>query len=254
MCFLRENEMPIKALLLPGLDGTGKLLDDFAQAAPSKMICEIVRYEKHFTTLDDFVTVAALKLRTETKTVVIAESFSGPIATQLASRFPERIAAIVFAASFVEPPYGSLLRLIRAFPKLALNNLISDNLTSDNLTFGNLIFRRWLVKHCCLNGVQDKSLIDKALTVVESLDADVIRRRVALLSRVESVSSSAIPVLDFQATHDRALSRTATTSVAQTFPNATTVKFDAPHFLLLAQPVQCWIEIEKYLANISGSE
>ncbi len=246
--------MPIKALLLPGLDGTGKLLVDFAQAAPSQISCEIIRYEKHFTTIDEFVAVAASTLSSETKTVIIAESFSGPIATQMALRFPERIAAIVFAASFVEPPYGALLRLYSAFPKLALNNLTSGNLTSSNLIFGNLIFRRWLVRHCCLNGVQDKSLIDEALTVVESLDADVIRRRVALLSRVESVAPSTMPVLDFQATDDRVLSHTATTSVAQTFPNAKTVKFHAPHFLLLAQPVQCWIEIEKYLANIVGGE
>ena len=231
--------MPIKTLLLPGLDGTGKLLDHFAQAAPKHMSCEIIRYEKHLATLDDFVAVAASKLTTKTKTVIVAESFSGPIAAQLAFRFPERIAAIVFAASFVIPPNHNLLKLARFIPANFFRNISS---------------RGWLVKKFCLNDVRDKSIINEGIAVVASLEPDVIQRRLMMLSQTAPSKTCVIPTLDLRAMRDRIVSLSSAASVAQVFVNATTVKIDAPHFLLLSRPEECWIAIEKFLAGLSLRE
>ena len=226
--------MKAKVLILPGLDGTGKLLQRFVRIAPANVVCEPVIYDDDLVTLDDFVNTVANKLGRGDKKILITESFSGPIAAQVALRYPDHIAAIIFVASFVEPPHKSLLRLTHFMPYFL---------------FG--IERSALVRHFCLNGVRDENIIDEALTVVRALRSVTIKRRFTVLDNLTGGKTmhSDIPVLSLCAATDRLMTSVATSSIARMFPSTTRVDVKAPHFLLLTQPEECWHHIKHFLAN-----
>ncbi len=223
-----------KVLILPGLNGTDELLRQFVQVAPSHIACEIVTYKNEFATLDEFVDAAATRIAPDEKVFLLAESFSGPVAAQIASRFSSRIAGIIFAASFVEPPYAALLKLAQLVPTLAFSTT-----------------RATLMKLFCLNGVRDETVLSEALKVLSALDAVVIKRRLTVLggSSHASLKTCGIPVLSLRATSDRLVTKAASSSIERVFPNTIGVDFAAPHFLLQVHAEECWQHIAQFVAH-----
>ena len=224
-------------LLLPGLDGTGKLFSRFGRIRPPNFSCEVVAYDNSFAKLDDYINVVNARLSTKTKTVIVAESFSGPIAAHVALRYREQVAGIVFAASFVTPPHPALLNLAKIMPSQA---------------FGAM--RATLIKQFCVNGVHDKTVIEEASVIVNALESAVIKRRLMLLASFakSKLAQIDIPVLSLRATHDRLITQAATSSITTTFPKTIFIDVESPHFLLQACPEECWRHIEKFVANCSA--
>jgi pimeloyl-[acyl-carrier protein] methyl ester esterase len=224
----------MRFLLLPGLDGTGKLLSRFVHKRQPSFSCEVVAYDDGFAKLDDYINVVNARLSTQTKTVLVAESFSGPIAAHVALRYREQVAGIVFAASFVTPPHPVLLNLVRIMPTPAFSAM-----------------RATLIKQFCVNGVRDKTVIEEASVIVNALESAVIKRRLMLLGSLAKLRLAPIdiPVLSLRGTRDRLITKTATSSIANTFPKTLSIDVDSPHFLLQTRPEQCWRHIEKFVSN-----
>jgi pimeloyl-[acyl-carrier protein] methyl ester esterase len=227
----------MRFLLLPGLDGIGKLLSRFVQLRPPSFSCDVVAYGDGFAEFDEYINAVKVRLRADTKIVLIAESFSGPIATHVASRYPEQVAGIIFAASFVNPPHPVLLNVASVTPTPA---------------FGAM--RTTLVNHFCVNGVYEKNVIDEANVVVGELESAVIKRRLMLLASLAKLAHAQIdiPVLSLRATQDRLITRVATSSITTTFLKTISIDIDSPHFLLQARPEECWRHIEKFVASCSA--
>jgi pimeloyl-[acyl-carrier protein] methyl ester esterase len=227
----------VRVLLLPGLDGTGKLFSRFVRMQPPSFSCEVVAYDESFAELDDYIKIITGRLSTEAKTVLIAESFSGPIAAHVASLYRERVAGIVLAASFVTSPHPALLNLVSAMPTPAFSTM-----------------RATLINHFCVNGVRDKTVIEDASVIVSALESAVIKRRLMLLGSVAKLKLAPIdiPVLSIRAMQDRLITKAATSSIANTFPKTISIDVDSPHFLLQARPEECWRHIEKFVANCSA--
>ncbi len=227
----------MQLLLLPGLDGTCKLFSRFMHMRPPTFSCEVLAYDDGFTKFDDYVNAVKMRLSADAKTVLIAESFSGPIAAQIASRCRDRIAGVVFAASFVKPPHASLLNLAEIAPTLLFN-----------------LMRETLVNHFCVNGVHDKVVLDEAKAVVGALASEVIKRRLMLLGSLAKLQLAPIdiPVLSLRATQDRLITQAATSSITTTFPKTISIDVEAPHFLLQTRPEECWRHVEKFVANCSA--
>jgi pimeloyl-[acyl-carrier protein] methyl ester esterase len=224
----------MRFLLLPGLDGTGKLFSRFVRMKPPSFSCEVLAYDDGFAEYDEYVNAVKVRLRADTKIVLIAESFSGPIATHVASRYPEQVAGIVFAASFVNPPHPVLLNIASVTPAPA---------------FGAM--RATLVNYFCVDGVREKNVIDEASAVVGELESAVIKRRLMLLASLTKLAHAPIdiPVLSLRATQDRLITKAATSSIATTFPKTISIDVEAPHFLLQACPEECWRHIEKFVSS-----
>jgi pimeloyl-[acyl-carrier protein] methyl ester esterase len=221
-------------LLLPGLDGTGKLFNRFVSMQLPNFSCEVVAYGESFARLDDYINVVKAQLSTNAKTVLVAESFSGPIAAHVALRYREQVTGIVFAASFVTPPHPALLNLISIMPAPTFSAM-----------------RATLINQFCVNGVSDKMVVEEASVIVNALESVVIKRRLMLLANLakSQLAPMDIPVLSLRATQDRLITKAATSSIANIFPNTTSIDVKAPHFLLQACPEECWRHIEKFAAS-----
>src|SRR5690348_11173051 len=97
-------------VFLPGLDGTGLLLEKVVARAGVSAPCTLVRYPTELKgSYQDYVGIVGAALGCEQPVVLIAESFSGPVAVRLAQAHPN-IKAVVLSGSFVSHPRSKLLR------------------------------------------------------------------------------------------------------------------------------------------------
>jgi pimeloyl-ACP methyl ester carboxylesterase len=98
-------------VLLPGLDGTGELFERVAPLLARDLTVKVVRYPNDPSL--GYAGYAAL-VRNEIgsrQVFLLGESFSGPVAIQVASRLGKQINGVVLAATFVRSPWpGWLLR------------------------------------------------------------------------------------------------------------------------------------------------
>ncbi|WP_051644710.1 alpha/beta hydrolase [Labrenzia sp. DG1229] len=113
----------MKIVILPGLDGTGYLLETFAQTLSGSHGVEVVSYPTEKASYADLKTWLAERLPQDPY-VIIAESFSGPLAIELATKNSLALRGVVFVASFARSPRPvapwmiSFLKLFPHQPKL----------------------------------------------------------------------------------------------------------------------------------------
>lgn len=159
----RANRLPW--LLLPGLDGSAELFDEFVQCRPRAEV-HLVRYPLDSTwQLDDYVAHAETAARAIGPCMVLAESFSGPIALRLARRC-ESVAAIVWVASFLRCPNP----LLRSVPLDVVGARVQRWITSTPL-----------VRLMCLDFDVTPTCVRTVQQVVRALPIEVLRSRLRLL-------------------------------------------------------------------------
>lgn len=95
----------IELILLPGLDGTGLLFKRLESCLAWRMPVTAVSYPKDpksgYREL-----IALIEARMGTKPIVVlGESFSGPIAVELAARHPNQVKGLILAATFLRSPW-----------------------------------------------------------------------------------------------------------------------------------------------------
>lgn len=98
-------------LLLPGLDGTGELLRDFASRLAPLGPVEILRYPGDRPRDYDALYSELAQTHIDRDSVVLAESFAGPLGIALAARAAIPPRGLVLCASFAANPLPWLRRL-----------------------------------------------------------------------------------------------------------------------------------------------
>ncbi|MFT5181924.1 MAG: pimeloyl-ACP methyl ester carboxylesterase, partial [Alphaproteobacteria bacterium] len=91
-------------ILLPGLDGTGRLFTPLQKALDPNFQTLVFSYPPDDQLGYDGLCSKVERELPETPYVIVAESFSGPIALEIASRKPPGLQALVLSASFAENP------------------------------------------------------------------------------------------------------------------------------------------------------
>src|SRR5450432_4527597 len=94
-------------VLLPGLDGTGQLFSDFVASLPNTISATTVNYPAKevlsYSDLRPFVSAAVPECKSF---VLLAESFSSPLALGFTASKPPNLAALIICAGFVSRPLG----------------------------------------------------------------------------------------------------------------------------------------------------
>src|SRR5687768_18498642 len=87
------------------MDGTGRLFAPFVEQLPSDVWTKVVSYPAdQMMGYDEILPLVESQIESSVRHVVIAESFSGPLAVKYAHRREPDVAAIVLCASFVSNP------------------------------------------------------------------------------------------------------------------------------------------------------
>lgn len=224
MSALASNSENGKIYLLPGFDGTGELFAPL-QLALSNLAAVAVRYqdEKLF---DDYVD-SVVALLPSKDAILIAESFSGPIALALMARYPERIKCAVLCATFAVSPYRFLTRLSQFVPSLFFR--LSPTQPTILRTF-------------CFDKESDPALISKAVSVIRSVPTGTIKSRLKVLADIDLrplLSRITIPVLYLQAMQDKIVSEDLSKELVRGLSNITVQEINGPHLLLQSRPEEC---------------
>lgn len=203
-------------LLLPGLHGTDQLFGPLLAALSREATASAVSYpfDPRLGT-EDYVALAAEALP-DRPVILVGESFSGPIAVELAVRHPGRVVGLVLAASFVLHPrprwFANLLPLMRGawFPtRFALPRLLGAD--------------------------ADPQVRTRLIAVRSCVPPAVLISRLSLVLRVdvrEQLRMARCPVLCLWGTRDRLVGRRAVGRIKAIRPDAELQTLPAPHMLL----------------------
>lgn len=221
-------------VLLPGLDGTGKLFSELVRALGSDIDAQIVPYPVDqplgYAELEALVGAA---LPADRRFVVLGESFSGPIAIRIGADPPAGLAGVILCGTFAKNPYpllGWAQPLAAWFPLKSLPRWLRAP-----LMWGSLAAER------------APAQLNRAMAAVS---ADVIRHRIAALLAVDASAALArvrLPILVLQAAHDLVIPRSATHWLLQTAPHAQLVEIDGPHLLLQTRPEECAAAVIRFV-------
>lgn len=218
-------------VLLPGLDGTGELFAPLLQALDENVIATVVRYGAELT-FDEYVESAGKALPEQC--VLIAESFSGPVAIAVAARHPAKVRSLVLCATFAVSPFRTLLRGARFVPKRLFRP--SPLLPA-------------MVNHFCLSGASI-SIRPSPVSVVCTVPPAIMRARLACLGAVDVrplLPRVVSPVLYLRASKDRIVSSRLGGELTSRLPNVTVKEIDGPHLLLQTRPRECAAAITTFI-------
>jgi pimeloyl-ACP methyl ester carboxylesterase len=218
-------------VLLPGLDGTARLFNRFIAAAPVRLPLTPVALPAETLTYDKLADRIAGTLPSG-RLVVIAESYSGPLAVAIAAR--RQVAGLVFCNSFVVAPRA------RAWRWLAVPLVFK-------VSPPVFLLRRYL-----LGEEADKTLIDDVAAVVASVPSAVLASRlrtILSLDASEAFARCTVPSLYLRSANDRVVPDSAWRKMAA-LSEMEISHVPGPHLLLQASPVAAWKAILPFLESL----
>ena len=216
-----------RILLLPGMDGSGELLREFVGALPVGVETTVVHYPgDHVLTYVELEELVRAAMPVGEEFVLLAESFSTPLAIQIAAGNPAGLKALVLVAGFATNPsypwlpwFGSLLLPGRM-----------------RLRLPDLVVRRALLgpaaSHDFLNDVR------KALL---SMSPEVFSSRLDSIFSCDSrkaLKEVNVPTLYLQATKDRVVPTRCLDEILTAKADVRVARIDGPHLLLQREPRQ----------------
>lgn len=213
----------VALVLLPGLDGTGCLLSDFANALGPEVEVIVASYPRDiplgYTELE---TVARSFLPTDKPFFLLAESFSGPIGIAIAASAPPGLQGLVLCCSFARNPLPMLAPLRSLIGLLPLRFV-------PNRLLGFFVL-----------GHHASAMKLEALSqTIAQVSETVLRIRAQAALSIDNSADLAhvrVPILYLRASEDRVVSRASAEQVTRLAPHSKVVELPAPHFLLQAQP------------------
>jgi pimeloyl-[acyl-carrier protein] methyl ester esterase len=227
----------MKLILLPGLDGTGAMLEGFAEELGKVHDVQSVTYptdrELDYPALAKSVVA---QLPKGSPFVIVAESFSGPVAAIVGAAHPEGLAGIVFVASFAAKPN----RLPRTVGALAQFVPIKTGLL---LRLARpFLFGRWATPAMF-------QLFNNTVAQVASEVLAFRLRQVMSADYLAEVAAITVPMRYLRPRHDRLVTATAFGQIAKANPRVSLVEIDGPHFILQVRPGECAQLVRHFLTE-----
>lgn len=211
----------MKAVLLPGMDGTGEL---FAPLLQTGLDADVHRYPADQPLGYDALEARIRESLPDEPFIVVAESFSGPLGVRLAADPPEGMQQLVLVASFVTSP--TALRLPGPLARAVFS-----------VTPPTAVLRRILLDAHC-----SEALVQATRRAIARVDARVMAARLRSILEVderEALVRSRVPLRYLRATRDRLVGSEALATIRTLRPDVEVVEIPGPHLLLQARPATC---------------
>jgi pimeloyl-[acyl-carrier protein] methyl ester esterase len=224
-------------VLLPGMDGTGALFDRFRAAAPPHVTLDVVPLPAEPLAYAEIEASIAPRVAATPETVLLAESFSGPLALALATR--TRVAAVVLVNSFVRSPVPA--RLARLATPMFFR-----------LPVPTAVLRRML-----LGRDADAALVRELRAALARVPAKVLASRVGEIARLDATGAATgalerldRPLLYLRGTDDRLVGDASVEAIRALAPRTVVARVPGPHLLLQASPAAAWEAIVPFLDGL----
>ncbi|MCW8930881.1 MAG: hypothetical protein OQL19_11655 [Gammaproteobacteria bacterium] len=212
----------LELILLPGMDGTGILFKPFLNSLSQDISTKIIHYPfDQELSYNELVSYVQKQLPTDKEYILLAESFSGPIAYKLVNN--EKLKAIIFVASFIQPP-NKLLILSKILP---LSLFIPKQLPN--------VFLKFLLGPLASKEVY--KLVNESLNKVEKHVLSFRLKEMAKLSKnnIETINKS----IYIQGISDNLVSPKHAGKIEQISQESKLYKVEGSHFILQVNPERC---------------
>ena len=214
--------MALKHLvLLPGLDGTGQLFAEFLATLPATLTATVVSYPaRRFLPYGELLQLVSAAVPQTEPFVVLAESFSTPLALKYAATNPSNLAAVVICAGFTRKPIAGWSALVKAVAKP---------------WFFTLRLPRFVLEYFLIGENAPPTLIQRLRQTLQLVRPEVLsgRMREALeCDASDDLARTTVPMMYLRALHDRLLSAACHREILQIRPDIVSATIEAPHMLL----------------------
>jgi pimeloyl-ACP methyl ester carboxylesterase len=221
-------------ILLPGLHGTRHLFTPLLEIVPPEISTRVIEHPTHeCCTYTELFRRLESQLETEPRVVLLAESFSGPLAIQYAVKYPHKVHAVILCVSFAGPPVPRLLCYLATpviwlrcpIPGIAIRTFLSG-------------FRA------------PASLVRQTRHAIRQVHPRVLAhrvRQVAWINVADALKRCPVPILCLTAARDRLIGSRSTRKIRRLRPGISIQTIDAPHLLLQTQPAKVWQHIQSFL-------
>jgi pimeloyl-[acyl-carrier protein] methyl ester esterase len=226
----------LKVLLLPGMDGTGTLFGPLIDELGPEFDLETVPYPTDqalsYAELEPIVRSAFPESQ---PFVLVAESFSTPLAVLCAANRPSNLKGLILCAGFVGSPVGGWRRSVGS--RLA-----------------PVVFRRPMpdiaAKWFLAGSNVTPELLAAIRSAISSVKPDVLVQRVRAILACDAraeLAQVSVPILYLQAAGDRLVGRSRLEEIRQIRPQVTVERIAGPHLLLQRVPKQSAATIKAWL-------
>jgi pimeloyl-ACP methyl ester carboxylesterase len=223
-------------IILPGLDGTGTRLAPFLRQMARDVPTRVIGYPPDrpmgYAELESLVRHS---LPESERYVLLAESFSGPIAIRLAANPPPGLAGLILCGTFAKNPFPWL----RAVGALAVR-----------MPFKSL--PRWLRAPLLWGSGDPRRAPPRSERASAVVDKAVIRRRLHEVLTVDvtaCLADIALPTLILEGTRDRIVPRSAARVLVQRTRHSELTEIDGPHLLLQSRPTESAGAVLRFLSR-----
>jgi pimeloyl-ACP methyl ester carboxylesterase len=228
-------------ILLPGLDGTGLLFEPLLTEMPVNARISIIRYPAiqafSYSQLSNYV---AHQLPRNQELVLLAESFSGPLAIELLKTTSLQIKGVIFCATFAQAPSSLLLTIAQFLPLALLFRLPIPSLAI-----------RWY----CLDKTAPQFLVMLCRKALTEVKPRILAQRIRELATVNATLAlenlEKIPCCYLQATDDKLVPSHCLTPFQKAIPNLFVAPIKGPHFILQTRPKECAKILTKFISNLN---
>jgi pimeloyl-[acyl-carrier protein] methyl ester esterase len=201
------------------MDGTGELLAELVDELTSTRPVQVMSYSQSEPLRYNDLIRSVAEHAPKEQFVILGESFSGPIAIDIAATDP-RVAGLILASSFAWHPLPSICA---PFGRM----LVSARMPGK------------LVEAALLGSMGTPKLRAQLRRQLKELPQEIIRTRVTEVLRVnksEELRQVTCPILCLQGRLDRLVGSRGLRQITSVQPRCQVVSFDAPHMLLETHP------------------
>jgi pimeloyl-[acyl-carrier protein] methyl ester esterase len=224
-------------VLLPGMDGTGALFSEFIAVLPSTFEAVTVSYptERYlpYSELEDIVRAAC---PISEPFMLIAESFSTPLALQYAATNPANLAGLVLCAGFATSPVRGWRRFLASLLAPILFHVPMPSVAA----------RCWLV-----GADAPSSLLAAVRAAISSVQPRVLAERlraVLVCDVLGVVGQIRVPILYVRAEQDRLVGISSAEELQRVSPQMAVAELAGPHLLLQRQPRRAAEAVVEFVA------
>lgn len=220
-------------VLLPGLDGTGKLFADFIAALPADVVASVIAYPN--SQLLDYAALEAFvrERLPEHPFVLLAESFSGPIGLAIAAAPPPQLRGLVLCCTFAKLPFP-FARWMRHLVRVAPMAMLPQSSLDVAL----------------LGGQASAPLRARFAAALATVTPEVLKHRAQQALQIDvtaSLPDITVPTIYLRARRDRLIGWRALRLLGKGVPSLQTLSFDAPHFLLQVRPAEAAAAVSDFV-------
>ena len=227
-------------VLLPGLEATGNLFADFISQLPPTLTVIIGKYPtQQFLSYGQLLPLVDEIVPRESPFVLVAESFSTPLAAMFAATRPANLLGLVMCAGFVTNPAGNWTSLARVLARRAVLRIPPP---------------RWFLHRFVMGNSPPASLESNFRKSLRAVDAEVLAKRLRAILNCDArdeLSRMKIPLMYIQAERDHLVPPECFAEIQRIRPDAELVTIPgAPHLMLQREPRKCAEAVVKFLAEL----